>query len=252
MKLNVLLSSKITQINSYIFRKIRSCSIQFNLNVNETMAINTATNKGKKSKKKMTKEERRAKYTKIAHQRRDSKIDHMKNKNVVCFRCRKKGHTASECTFKFVDGDNNNDNDNNNESNLIRAPSNLCFRCGSTDHRLNACPKRNKKGDANDELPFAKCFVCGEMGHISSQCSRNKNGIYVNGGCCRNCGSKDHLASKCPNTNKSLGGVDDCTDDDDDGNSALVCQVASNRDNPDEILDEQEVSAKRKRKVVNF
>jgi hypothetical protein len=41
------------------------------------------------------------------------------------------------------------------------------------------------------------------MGHLASSCSQNAHGIYVNGGCCRNCGSQSHLATACPEKKKN-------------------------------------------------
>lgn len=46
-------------------------------------------------------------------------------------------------------------------------------------------------------MPYAKCFVCNEQGHLSKQCPKNENGIYPNGGACHKCGSKAHLAKDC-------------------------------------------------------
>ena len=31
---------------------------------------------------------------------------------------------------------------------------------------------------------YATCFICGEQGHLSSQCSQNEKGLYPKGGCC--------------------------------------------------------------------
>ena len=45
--------------------------------------------------------------------------------------------------------------------------------------------------------PFAKCFVCGDMGHLSGACEKNVNGLYPNGGGCKYCGDKTHLAKDC-------------------------------------------------------
>lgn len=150
-----------------------------------------SSNRGSTLKRpKMTKEERRAKYTAIARKRREKQRDQRGGrfnrrsgiKQIVCFRCRRPGHTVAKCPLNA-----------GNETVETCAPV-LCYKCGSTEHSLSECTYR----DSSNELPFAKCFICSKMGHLSSQCSENKNGIYVNGGSCRYCGSIEHLATNCP------------------------------------------------------
>ncbi|KAF8325773.1 uncharacterized protein EI90DRAFT_2015627 [Cantharellus anzutake] len=67
-------------------------------------------------------------------------------------------------------------------------------RCGSAEHTLKEC---KEKTDPQNPLPFASCFVCSEKGHLSGKCPKNENGLYPNGGGCRMCGMKDHLAKDC-------------------------------------------------------
>ncbi|KAI8876430.1 hypothetical protein K501DRAFT_52527 [Backusella circina FSU 941] len=73
-----------------------------------------------------------------------------------------------------------------------------------------------------DELPYAKCFVCNQEGHLSGQCPKNERGLYPNGGSCRFCEQVDHLAKDCPITKEQAGttvvgtiNLDQGADDDD-------------------------------------
>eukprot|EP00545_Synedropsis_sp_CCMP1620_P013023 CAMPEP_0119028442 /NCGR_PEP_ID=MMETSP1176-20130426/38882_1 /TAXON_ID=265551 /ORGANISM="Synedropsis recta cf, Strain CCMP1620" /LENGTH=167 /DNA_ID=CAMNT_0006984571 /DNA_START=113 /DNA_END=613 /DNA_ORIENTATION=- len=154
----------------------------------------------------MTKEDRRAKYTQKAHDRRDKKNQSGRARHVVCFKCRQQGHLASDCTENNADGSSSNSNP--------EEPNILCYKCGSTDHNLKDC--RVYRGRGDNDLPHATCFVCQEKGHLSSNCSKNTKGMYVNGGSCRSCGSKQHVYSNCPDRvkKKDTGTVEEETFDD--------------------------------------
>ena len=150
---------------------------------NHTMTKKVTTPRKQKhkhvAKQKMTKEERRAKYTQIAHSRRDIKAQKEHARHLVCFKCRQKGHLASSCP------------ESSQES--------ICYKCGSSEHSLQACPKVIKGERVVEmDLPFATCFICNTKGHLASQCQQNEKGIYVNGGSCRTCGSTKHRATDCP------------------------------------------------------
>jgi zinc finger CCHC domain-containing protein 9 len=98
----------------------------------------------------------------------------------------------------------------------------ICYKCGSTEHTLSNCPKRkntikrqhddrdddnvddnNTTQNTNEILPFAKCFICQQNGHLAFSCPQNNHGVYVSGnGSCRICQSKQHRVSDCPEKNK--------------------------------------------------
>mmetsp|Transcript_12442 Transcript_12442/g.15579 ORF Transcript_12442/g.15579 Transcript_12442/m.15579 type:complete len:180 (-) Transcript_12442:8-547(-) len=178
--------------------------------------------KKKQKKPKLTKEERRVKFTQKARDRRDENFKKKRNRNITCYMCRKKGHTAAECTDGSV---------------LI------CYRCGSTEHTLNSC---RKKGDG---LPYAKCFVCGEMGHLASSCEKNQNGIFVKGGACRECGGNDHIALNCPV--KEMNDQKRAEEDEAEGIEIHLNECLGGDDEPT-IKEEYKEKRKKKKKVVNF
>lgn len=130
--------------------------------------------KEKKALPKLSKEDRKRKYTQdILDSREEAKSKHME-----CLGCRKKGHMLKDCP-------------NARERN---GSSGHCFNCGSADHALRNCP-HPIDGKA---LKFAKCFICGGVGHISKACPENANGLYPKGGCCHICLQKTHLVKDCP------------------------------------------------------
>ncbi|CAD6195831.1 unnamed protein product [Caenorhabditis auriculariae] len=112
---------------------------------------------------------------KIREQRRLRRI-HDKQTGAVCFHCREPGHVLADC-----------------EKKKASTAEGICFKCGSTEHNIYSCPKKNQKG-----FPYATCFVCKAMGHLSRDCHQNANGIYPQGGSCNVCGSKQHLKRDCP------------------------------------------------------
>ncbi|XP_073480541.1 zinc finger CCHC domain-containing protein 9 [Aquarana catesbeiana] len=115
--------------------------------------------------------------------REDRRLKRQTNKTnkMVCFHCRKPGHGMADC------------------SEALRCQemgTGICFRCGSTEHELKKC--RAKVDPALGEFPYAKCFICGEMGHLSRSCPDNPKGLYAQGGSCRICGSVEHFQRDCP------------------------------------------------------
>uniref|UniRef100_H0XIX4 CCHC-type domain-containing protein n=1 Tax=Otolemur garnettii TaxID=30611 RepID=H0XIX4_OTOGA len=102
-----------------------------------------------------------------------------KKNAMVCFHCRKPGHGNGDC---------------------VVAPENqamgtgICYWCGSTEHEITKC--KAKVDPVVGEFPFVKCFICGEMGHLSRSCSDNTKGLYADGGGCKLCGSEKHFKKK--------------------------------------------------------
>uniref|UniRef100_A0A8C5DVF1 CCHC-type domain-containing protein n=1 Tax=Gouania willdenowi TaxID=441366 RepID=A0A8C5DVF1_GOUWI len=93
-----------------------------------------------------------------------------KKNKMLCFNCRKPGHGLADCPEADLDQD--------------------------LEHELQRC--RAKVDPALGELPFAKCFICGQNGHLSRSCADNPKGLYATGGCCRVCGSVEHFQKDCP------------------------------------------------------
>lgn len=226
----------------------------------ETMAMTTSRKRpvrgasSRGPKPKMTKEERRKKYTDIAKKRREKQNGErrrMGNKSSVCYNCRQPGHNASECP-----------NLARGSENAICTPvapgTTLCYKCGSTEHALHQCPKRHR-GNRSD-LPFATCFICNEKGHLASACSQNKTGIYVNGGSCRVCGSLQHLATDCPEKKRKKKNAAENSNKEEDELKELL-QVEdepswtvskTKKGNQDKTKAKSEEPKKKKKRVVNF
>lgn len=217
-------------------------------------------------KRKITKIERREKYTAIAKERQ------MRNqqRDMTCFRCRQKGHTVQFCSQ--VNLDDPLDSEHlprtgasklaTNKKQSVKAIVNACcYKCGSLEHSLAKCPKKipGKSEKEDTELPFATCYICQQKGHLASQCSRNEHGIYVNGGQCKYCSSIYHRASDCPNNkkNQSASGTAERTrrhtvgDNDDLDLADLLEEEVTDSKNALSTKQQDRTLARRKR-VVNF
>ncbi|KAF1764118.1 hypothetical protein GCK72_004065 [Caenorhabditis remanei] len=94
----------------------------------------------------------------------------------ACFHCREPGHRLADCPKR-----------NSSQSDGV------CFKCGSMEHSIHECKKKGVKG-----FPYATCFVCKQVGHISRDCHQNANGVYPDGGACNVCGAVGHLKRDCP------------------------------------------------------
>ena len=153
----------------------RNPSIIASTTTKNIMPKKSSPNNNKKPK--LTKAERRAKYTQRA---RDRQLQ-QRHAQTVCYHCRKRGHAVAHCPQNA-------------------ASKSICFKCGSTQHGLWKCPQLlSSKSDSTDFLPFATCFVCQQKGHLASSCPQNPHGVYVQGtGACQSCGSKQHRKSDCP------------------------------------------------------
>jgi zinc finger CCHC domain-containing protein 9 len=190
-------------------------------------------------KPKLTKEERREKYTKRARDQKQRSIARAVARNQTCFACRQVGHTLADCPNK----DRQSSQDGS-------ASQRICYKCGSSDHPLSAC-SQYRQGDSN--LPFATCFVCQEKGHLAGQCPQNEKGVYPNGGECKRCGSKQHVSSKCPTKlikKEKEGKVDeydysDLLEDDKPAKSAKVSKDSVTSKGTDK-------STQKKKRVVKF
>ncbi|NXY86890.1 ZCHC9 protein, partial [Alcedo cyanopectus] len=105
----------------------------------------------------------------------------MKKNAMVCFHCREPGHGVADCPAVLQ---------------TLDMGTGICYRCGSTEHDISKC--KAKVDPAVGTFPYAKCFICGEMGHLSRSCPDNPKGLYAEGGSCRLCGSVEHFRKDCP------------------------------------------------------
>lgn len=135
--------------------------------------------KEKKMLPKPDKEARRKKYLQDLEHKREQESA----KFTICLGCRRRGHYVKDCPNKPIAGA------------AVKRGTQICYFCGSNDHSLKDCS--DYQGDESN-LPYAKCFICNESGHLSRNCSSNNHGLYPKGGCCHVCGEITHLARNCP------------------------------------------------------
>ncbi|XP_072038193.1 zinc finger CCHC domain-containing protein 9-like [Amphiura filiformis] len=133
-----------------------------------------AQNKGTARSGKMDKKDRRREERRL--KRQNTKLNKM-----VCYHCREAGHGVADCPRALADAEQG---------------TGVCYRCGSTEHDSSQCTARIDPNEG--EFPFAKCFICQEMGHLSRSCPDNPKGLYPMGGCCEFCESVEHMSWNCP------------------------------------------------------
>lgn len=248
---------------------------------------NKKTSSSSSKKPRMTKEERRVKYTNIARERRQKQGMKKKHSNTICYSCRRKGHAVSDCPYNnnHSGGDNNDEGERKmkttekNKVSTSSASTSICYKCGKSNHSLKHCPLLTKEEKQQAEqnngklnyhkmnLPFATCFICKHQGHLSSQCQLNTHGIYVNaatgGGCCKFCGKNDHLFIHCTERGNGKRQRNDRDDDSDGGSAGNVEEFLEGDDNkettggnPEQMTTNANPSgrstSKKKKKVVQF
>lgn len=157
-----------------------------------------------------------------------------RKKQKCCFVCRERGHQASECPNK----------------NDMKIGS--CFKCGSSDHTTKKC-KANIDEKLAGAFPFAKCFICQEMGHLARSCPENPRGLYPQGGGCKICGSVEHLKRDCPQLLKKKN-KDNTTESVrltvTEGSAHHSADAQNNLET--ESPEQKKKRGKRKEKVINF
>lgn len=86
-----------------------------------------------------------------------------------------------------------------------RRAGRFCYHCGSAGHTAAHCDGQlvagsgggGGGGGGGGQFAFAVCFICQSVGHLARQCPSSDHGIFVRGGECHRCGSKQHKAKHC-------------------------------------------------------
>ncbi|KAG0254056.1 hypothetical protein BG011_006000 [Mortierella polycephala] len=172
---------------------------------------------------------------KFAEKRRLRKKQ-VKTKAIICFVCRKNGHSAKDCEGSKDMG------------------VGMCYSCGSLEHKTQDCKKLSKDGN---KFKFATCFVCKEQGHLAGACPKNEKGMYPKGGSCRFCNKVDHLAKDCKLTKEevgtfTLGKIDLVQGADDDDYHIFVDEKRRLTEEQKAVKKMVKATVKAPKKVVSF
>lgn len=174
-------SGKITKTERRKIVKLSSKPIKIEQPLTERQILRNAV-KEKKAQPKLSKDDRRTKFTSFIALEKDKERALEAANFTTCLGCRKRGHFLKDCPKV-------------NKDSLADNTETFCFNCGLTGHALRHCTKPKSK---DGTLPFASCFICNKKGHISKDCPENPNGLYPKGGCCHICLQKTHLVRDCP------------------------------------------------------
>ncbi len=140
----------------------------------------------------------------------------LKDISTKCFRCGEVGHTESDCKNEAKPKPCHLCAQFGHDSRACPF-SKICFNCGVPGHINRECPQRRglpkrmvcglcyqsghhrwtcAENLKNINTRFAKCFICGEQGHL--MCKPMRWFFGLKGQTCFNCGRTGHHGVACP------------------------------------------------------